>query len=98
MSTRVLVAASAVALAALGTWPGTALANRLAMVVSGTVTAVPIGSTITVNGHTYTIAHGSLAARQVQAIVSGEKVRITLMGPANSHAAKVVAIHARATR
>lgn len=97
MSTRVLIAAAAVATVAFGLRPGTALANKPVYMLSGTVTTVPIGSTITVNGHTYRIARGSPAVTQVQDIIRGETVKVTLSGPAGATSTKVVAIHASAS-
>lgn len=96
MRTRVLITGAALAVAALGLLPGTALANRPVFNLSGTVTTVPVGQQITVNGRTYQIAHGSNAERQVQTIVRGEAVTVVLTAPPNTHAAKVVAIHATA--
>lgn len=93
MSTRVLMAAVAAATLAIGLEPGTALANMPTYTASGQVSAVPVGSQITVNGRTYQIEAGSAAATQVNEVVKGESVQLTLTGPAGSSATKVVAIH-----
>lgn len=94
MSKSVLPAAAAVATLALGLAPGAALANKIIFNVSGEVTAVPIGHSITVNGRTYRIEPGSPAERQVNDIIRGERVQVILDGPAALRATKAVAIHA----
>lgn len=94
MSTRVLLAAAAAATLVLGLAPGAALANKPVFNVSGTVTAVPIGHKITVNGHTYRIEAHSAAERQISDIVRGDKVRVVLNGPADASSTRAVAIHA----
>ena len=94
MSKSVLLAAAAVSALALGLMPGTALANKLVYNVSGEVTAVPVGYSITVNGRTYRIEAGSPAERQVNDIIRGERVQVMLDGPADSRSTKAVAIHA----
>ncbi len=94
MSTRDLAAAVAAVTLAVGLAPGTARANKLVYDISGEVTAVPIGQSITVNGRTYRIAPGSLAKRQVSDIIQGERVRVILDAPADSKSAQVVAVHA----
>lgn len=98
MSTRVLMAAAVLATGVFGLWPGTALANKPVYSVSGKVTTVPVGSKITVNGRTYPIAPHSPAVAQVQQVVEGETVRVTLNGPADAPTTKVVTIHAAASR
>lgn len=98
MSKRVLIAAAALAAAAFALRPGTALANKPLYNLSGTVTAVPVGQRITINGHSYPIAPGSAAVTQVQQVVQGETVRVTLNGPAGARTSQAVAIHATAGR
>jgi hypothetical protein len=92
MSKGVLFAAAATL--ALGLAPGTALANKVIYNVSGEVTTVPIGHSITVNGRTYRIAAGSPAERQVNGVIRGERVQVILDGPVASRSTKAVAIHA----
>jgi hypothetical protein len=94
MSKSTLLAAAAVSALVLGLIPGTARANKPVYNVSGAVTAVPIGHSITVNGHTYRIEPGSPAARQVNDIIRGERVQVMLDGPAGAKSSEAVAIHA----
>ncbi len=93
MSTRVMLAAVAAATLALVLAPGTALANKPVYAVSGQVTTPPTGQQITVNGRTYAIEPGSPAAAQVNEVVQGERVQVTLSGPAGSSSSNAVAIH-----
>ena len=94
MSKRVLIAATALAAAAFALRPGTALANKPLYNLSGTVTEVPVGQHITVDGHSYPIAPGSAAVGQVEQVVQGETVQVTLNGPAGARTTQAVAIHA----
>lgn len=93
MSTRILVAAVAAATLAIGLEPGTALASKAYYVLTGQVTAPPVGRQIAVNGQTYPIASGSQAATEVNEVVEGENVQLTFNAPVGSSSAQVVAIH-----
>jgi hypothetical protein len=70
-----------------------ALANQIAgVLVTGTVTSVQGGGYIGVDGHTYHIKTGSLAAAAIQSVVKGQQVDVRLSGPANSSASEVINI------
>ena len=98
MNKRVLIEATALAATAFALRPGTALANKPLFTLSGTVTEVPVGQRITVDGHSYPIAPGSAAVAQVQQVVQGETVQVTLNGPAGARTTQAVAVHATSGR
>lgn len=93
MSTRILTAAVAASILACVLEPGTALASKAYYILSGQVTAPPVGRQIAVNGRTYRIAPGTQAANAVNEVVEGETVQMVFNGPVGSGSSKVVVIH-----
>jgi hypothetical protein len=72
--------------------PGIALASRAPDTVSGTVTALPGGAQLVVNGKTYYLRLDGSALSQLQAVHVGDTVELTLDGSAKSSSSKVVTV------
>lgn len=93
MSTRMRFLVPAAAAASLLLGAGAALAARVSgVIVTGQVTVVPGGQSITINGQTYQVLPGSAAASAISQVQSGENVDVRLDGPAASSASHVIAI------
>lgn len=72
---------------------GPALAARvISIMVSGQVTAVSGGNSVTIDGRTYQVAPDSPAASAIYQVQPGEQVDVTLDGPPTAAGSHVIGI------
>ena len=90
MRLRYLVPAAAACLLLAA---GPALAARvISIMVTGQVTAVSGGNSVTIDGRTYQVAAGSPAASAISQVQPGEQVDVTLDGPPTAAGSQVIGI------
>jgi hypothetical protein len=68
-------------------------ASRVPPMLTGTVTALPGGAQLVVNGKTYYLRLDGDALEQLQSVHVGDTVDLLLDGPPQASSTKVVSIH-----
>ena len=91
MRLRYLVPAAAAGLLLAAAGPALA-ARVISTTVTGQVTAVSGGDSVTIDGRTYQVAAGSPAASAISQVQPGEQVDVTLDGPPTAAGSHVIGI------
>jgi hypothetical protein len=96
MNIRLTLSAALLALATFGVAAPADATHVVGTTISGRLSGVTGGDTLVVDGHNYRVKPGSPAAKTLSTLAPGVRVELTLDGPADKPASRVVVVNVMA--